>query len=119
MNLNALAESDLATTLEDVDTGFGVALILNDGTTDYPLNAQTTDIGFFIDPETGIGVAGRTVEITVRISTLTGLGGGEPKKTWTGSYTDTNGNSWNFGVQQGRPDRKLGIYNILIEGLKA
>jgi len=118
MNLNALAEADLETTLEDVDSGFGVALLLNDGTTDFNLNAQTTDIGFFIDPETGIGVAGRTVEITIRISTLTGLGGGIPAKTWTGSYTDTNGNTWNFGVQQVRPDRKLGIYNILIEGLK-
>lgn len=118
MNLSEQAETDLEFTLEDSITGFGIALILNDGTKDYPLNCQTTDIGFFIDPETGIGVTGRTTEITARISTLTGLGGGIPAKSWTGQYIDTNGNIWNFGIQQNRSDRKLGVYNILIEGLK-
>ena len=123
MNLIEQAESDLSFTLEDADNGFGVALTLIDGQANsYPVNVQTTDIGFFIDPQTGVGVAGRQVEITVRISTLTGLGGGYPSKNkddpWIGLYTDTNGNQYNVKVMQNRPDRKIGVYNLLLEAYK-
>lgn len=117
MNLAQQAEADLSFTLEDVDNGFGVALTLtDDSSVDYAISVQTTDIGFFMDPETGIGVAGRTVEVVVRISTLAGLGGGYPSKDWTGQYTDTNGSTWAFAVQKNEPDRKLGVYKLTLEG---
>jgi hypothetical protein len=119
MNLVTQAEADLSFTLEDKDNGFGVAITLIDELANsYEVNAQTTDVGFFIDPTTGEGVAGRQVTITVRISTLSDLGGGYPTKQWTALYTDTNGNAWTLKVQQNRPDRKLGVYNIIMEAFK-
>jgi hypothetical protein len=119
MNLVTQAEADLQYILEDVETGFGVALTLIDaGNVNYPVNCQTTDVGFFVDPKTGEGVFGRQIEITVRISTLSGLGGGYPNKTWKALYTDTNGNTLTLKVQQNRPDRKLGVYNLLLEVFK-
>ena len=117
MNILEQAEADLSETLEDIDNGFGVALVLNDGANDYSIAGQCADIGYFMDPETGIGVAGRTVEITVRISTLTGLGGGEPAKSWTCQYTDVRGVTYSARVKIVRPDRTLGVYNIVIEGM--
>jgi len=119
MNIVEQAEKDLSFTLEDINNGFGVALTFIDGElNEYPVAVQTTDVGFFIDPQTGVGVAGRQVEITVRIKTLTDLGAGYPSKSWTALYTDTNGNAWKLKVQQPRPDRKLGVYNIIMEAYK-
>jgi hypothetical protein len=115
MNLASLAEQDLQHTLEDSDNGFGWPITLNDGTTDYQIVGQTTDTHFFVDPQTGEGVESRRIEFTVRISTLTALGGGIPIKSWSASFTDTNGNSWTLGIIQNRIDRKLGIYNIFAE----
>lgn len=119
MNLNVIAESDLSFTLEDSINGFGVTLIFIDGELNrYQLNTQTLDIGFFIDPQTGVAVAGRQIEITMRISTLNTLGGGYPGKSWSVEYIDTNGQTWNLKVIENRPDRKLGVYNMLLESLK-
>jgi hypothetical protein len=125
MNLVQIAEDDLAFTLEDVSNGFGVQLTFYDGSVNNQnqpigktVNCQTTDIGYFVDPQSGAGVAGRQVEITCRISSLNALSLGYPLKTWTISYIDTNSKTWTFGIQQVRPDRKLGIYNIILEGFK-
>lgn len=115
MNLIDLAESDLETTLEDVDNGFGWSITLNDGSTDYPVNGQTSDIGFFVDPQTGEGIQSRRVEISVRISTLAELSAGIPTKGWTAVFNDTNGNSWTLVIIHNIIDRKLGIYNLTAE----
>ena len=119
MNLVTQAEADLSFTLEDEINGFGVPIVLIDPDLNrYQLSIQSTDIGFLIDPQTGMGVAGRQVEVSIRISTLNGLGGGYPTKEWTAEYTDTNNKAWPISIQQVRPDRKLGLYNILMEIFK-
>jgi hypothetical protein len=125
MNLVAQAEQDLTFTLEDKNNGFGIELTFFDGRVDEddaPISnkiiCQTTDIGYFIDPQTGCGVAGRQVELTCRISRLDNLGYSYPKKNWIIEYKDTNNNTYNLSIQQVRPDRKLGVYNLLVEGYK-
>jgi type V secretory pathway adhesin AidA len=116
MNLVKQAETDLNFTLEDKDTGFGIALTFKDEQLNtYDVNVQTTDIGFFIDPLTGQGVDARQVEVSVRISTLNSQGAGYPNKNWTVEYTDTNNKTWTMSIFKVRPDRKLGIYNLLLE----
>lgn len=116
MNLVQQAERDLSFTLEDIDNGFGVELILiDDEQNRYYLACQTTDIGFFTDPQTGVAVAGRQVEISFRISSLVAQGGTYPRKSWTVNYIDTNANEWKMKIQEDRPDRKIGIYNLLLE----
>ena len=124
MNLRLQAEADLDFTLEDQDDGFGVTLtLIDDQANNYQLIVQTADVGFFIDPQTGIGVYGRQIEVTVRIKTLTALGGGypvggAPGKAWKASYSDTSGKTWTLKVQQNKPDRSLGVYNLLMEAFK-
>lgn len=119
MNLNQLAESDLETTLEDATNGFGVALILIDGSlNEYSVIGNTTDIGFFIDIQSGAGIIGRQVEVAVRISTLTELGGGYPNTDWKCTYIDTNSNIWNLAIATpSKTDRKLGIYLLTLEAV--
>lgn len=115
MNLASLSEADLAITLEDSENGFGWPITLIDGAeNEYPVTGKPSDIGFFIDPQSGEGVQGRRAEITVRIKTLTDLGGGFPDKSWKAQSTDTNGNTWNYTVERNRPDRTLGVYNIFL-----
>ena len=68
MNIRALAESDLATTLEDSATGFGWDVILTspDGLSSTDLKCQSSDISQMFDAETGELVSGRRAAAAFR-----------------------------------------------------
>jgi hypothetical protein len=119
MNLNLIAEQDLAFTLEDSATGFGVDVVFSDGDDEYPVTLQTTDIGFFIDLQSGTAVQGRQVELNGRISTIETLAESLPLKSWTVTYTDTGSKEWSCGIVNVVPDRKLGIYKLILEAMHA
>ncbi|MBP7735950.1 MAG: hypothetical protein KA369_08260 [Spirochaetes bacterium] len=116
MNLLEIAERDLEHTLEA--NGVPVILIDGDGTrygTDGKLKAQTTDIGFFIDPGSGVGVRGRTAEVNFRLSTLIRIGADIPdKKGWMIESTDIAGNPWTFAVEEALVDRTVGVVKITV-----
>ena len=119
-NLIAQAEADLEFVLEDADDGFGVefTVIAPTGTT-ATIHAQSTDIGVLIDPSTGVGVRGRIAEAVFRLSSLILSFGSIPGKTETGPgwifrNVNTNGESWEFAVEQVDVDRKLGIAKIIL-----
>jgi hypothetical protein len=115
MNLAKLAEEDLEYTLEDVDDGFGVNLVfLNNLAEEVEIPCGTTDTGFFIDPDTGIGVLGRKVEINGRISTFEN-NNIFIEKDKTVKYYDTAGNEYKTSIRQITPDRKMGIIKLLLE----
>lgn len=121
MNLIDQAELDLEFTLEDKDNGFGVELKLYDESeNEYPVIARVNDIGFFIDPSTGIGVKGRTVEASIRISSLNNLSNGDPPdSSWTAKYTDKKGEIWLMGISTApMVDRVIGVYLITLEAMK-
>lgn len=115
MNLNQVAESDLAYTLEDAENGFGVSLIFKTSTgVDIQINCGTTDIGFFIDPQTGVGVQSRVVEISGRIKTFENNDVPIEKDAIV-KYFDTNENEYKTNIKQVVPDKKLGVYKIILE----
>lgn len=117
MNLNDIAESDLEFTLEDSENGFGVNVILYDlNDNEYNATLQTTDIGFFIDLQSGVGVQSRQVEVHGRISTIETAAADLPCKNWRIDYVDTNGKTWSCSIVNVIPDRKLGIYRMILEG---
>jgi hypothetical protein len=120
MNINDIAEADLSFIIEDKENGTGIDLLLYDeDSNEYPIVAVVNDIGYFIDPATGIGVVGRTVEATVRISSLNALSNDNPPSVeWTAKYTDKSGEIWNMGIATPpRVDRTLGIYLITFESV--
>ena len=115
MNLNTLAEQDLKYTIEDDINGFNVELIFYDNIeTEKPIKCNTTDIGFFIDPDTGMGVQGRLVEIACRISTIAENNIPIEKERKV-KYYDTAGNEWLSVIRKIEPDRKLGVYKLTLE----
>lgn len=115
MNLNDIAESDLDFTLEDTETGFGVDLIFLDSECEEKtISCQTTDISYFIEPETGQGVESRTIEITGRIKTFEN-NNVSPVKGAIVKYYDTNNNLYKSCIRQVMPDRKIGILKIILE----
>lgn len=122
MNIVAQAESDLSFTLEDELNGFGIPFTLVDPDKDeYIMIGQTTDIGFFIDPNTGVGVEDRIAEIVFRLSTFKSAGGSEYPKRSTGWFikdVSINGieTTVNYAVQVPQIDRKLGIMKIIVNG---
>ena len=116
MNLLEQAELDLAITLEDKDNGFGVELTLIDNENEYPVIVNTSDVGYFMDPQTGVGVAGRQVEITLRKSTLILQSlGDDPDTDWKAKFIDKSNEEWVMAVKEVRQDRTLGVYNITLE----
>jgi hypothetical protein len=123
MGIRAIAEADLATTLEDAAEGFGWPITVTDPSeTSEVLNGQSNDIAAEIDPETGQLVSGRVASVALRISSLAAVGLGIPegisdqtKKPWIIKFQDINGNDHTFKVQQSNPDRALGIVTCLLE----
>lgn len=124
MSLRALAEADLAVTLEDDVTGFGWAITVTapDGTVVPDLIGQSDDIGQVIDPDTGQAVSGRLASVVLRISSLTAAGLTLPQgivdsasKPWIIQFDDIGGTSHKFKVQQSNPDRALGVVSCLLE----
>lgn len=113
-NLREIAEGDLSLTLED-PSGFGFPIVVTDplGST-FTVYGQSGDIGFLIDPETGLGLSGRTAHISIRIKSLLDAGSSIITKGWKISFPDINGNEWNFLVDEARPDRTLGIVTCMV-----
>ena len=144
MNLVAQAEADLSFTLEDKDNGFGIKIVLigPDNTRygdDGELIAQTTDIGFRIDPQTGSLIVGRTAEINLRLSTIISVIGSLPDKTWKAELSESQPRDISDGrlrvISDGTTrgleivklwafregaliDRQLGIYKIVLQVLE-
>jgi len=119
MNLIEQAEKDLSFTLEDKDNGFGVALQFQDNTKTYvELICQTTDIGFFQDMDTGMGVLGRTVEIVFRLSSSIALNIPYPTTGKIIKYFTTAGVESKLKIQGIMPDRKIGVVKLTMEIVK-
>lgn len=121
MNLNTIAESDLSFILEDVDDGFGVVIgVTNPYGSVFTLHGQSNDIGFLIDPSTGVNVRGRNCEIVFRLSTVLSVLGMIPDKTasaegWIFTFNNTNGQYWTFALLDCMVDRKLGVVKMILE----
>lgn len=116
MSLIEQAEADLAMTLEDSECGFGVALFFKNSLgEERQVNCQTTDIGFFIDMQTGAGVVARTVEITARLSTLLLNDIPEITRATFIKYISTSGDEIKMKVVQPMYDRKIGLVKMSVE----
>lgn len=123
MSLRALAERDLATTMEDSVTGFGWPITLTDPAGNAgPFTGLSNDIAQVIDPETGQAVSGRLASIALRISTLLAAGFVIPKgiadtsvRPWIVEFEDINGNPYKFKVTESNPDRALGLVTCELE----
>ena len=119
MNIAAQAELDLSFTLEDSENGFGISFTLVDpDKNEYEMTGQTTDIGFFIDPGTGIGVNDRQAEIIFRLSSFVSAGGSAYPNNATGWFiknVSVNGieTSTDYSIKMGPVDRKLGIMKLI------
>ena len=119
MNIIEQAESDLSFTLEDNINGFGVALTFFNSLGDpVVIICQTTDISFFVDPDTGAGVSSRTGEVTARLSTLRSSDIPEPTKNTKINYITTLGISYTTKVAETFYDRKMGVVQMKLESLK-
>ena len=124
MSLRDVAEADLNGILEDSVTGFGYPIIVTSpDKVSKPLKGFSKDISFSIDPDTGLAVSSRTASVALRISSLIAAGFDTlPKgiqdsksKPWLIEFNDINGNPFKFKVQEGHPDRGLGIITCTLE----
>ena len=121
--LRDIAETDLATILEDGVFGFGWPVSVTDPSgTVGALTGYSTDISQLIDPDTGVAVSGRLASVALRMSSLTVAGLGLPQgiadaasKPWLVTFDDINGAAHTFKVVQSNPDRALGVVVCLLE----
>ena len=124
MNLREKAEADLGSILENSSTGFGYPITLTDpAQLSKDLTGFSNDIGFLIDPDTGLAVSGRRASVALRISTLIAEGftslptaiQDKTLKPWIVNFNDINGNAFIFKVSDAQPDRGLGIITCTLE----
>ena len=124
MNLRELAEADLAKTLEDGAIGFGYPIILTSpDKVSKTLTGYSNDISFSIDPDTGLAVSSRVASVALRISSLIAAGfvtlpeaiQNDTLKPWIVQFNDLSNNPFIFKVQEGHPDRGLGIITCTLE----
>ena len=126
MNLVEQAETDLGFTLEDKNSGFGISVVLIDTSgirygENNELIVQSTDIGFGIDPQTGVLMDGGTAEINLRLSTLlTVTSGVLPEKGWKVEITNKNTDNqlYTFELRGKFVDRKIGIFKMALTLVK-
>jgi hypothetical protein len=119
MDLHQLAESDLAFTLE----GDGQTITLTDPAgSSADFQAISNDISLLIDPDTGVPVSGRNVNVALRIATLRTAGFQLPKGIedgaevpWLVDYTTVNGDQIKAKVMASNPDRAIGVITLRLE----
>lgn len=123
VGLRELAEVDMGVILEDGVYGFGYPVkVTNPAGMIVNLTGFSNDINQFIDPDTGQAVSGRIATVALRISSLTAAGLGLPtnisnaaKKPWVIEFNDINGGAHKFKVQEGNPDRAIGLIICMLE----
>lgn len=125
MGLRELAESDLATIVEDRDHGFGYNITLkNPSGTTLPLIGLSSDIAVMINPETGQAVSGRHAHVAIRLTTLRAapIGFGFPSavreetsKPWIVEFTSIDLVLHKFKVYDVNVDRALGLVILVLE----
>lgn len=118
MNFLKIAQQDKSFTLKDSEFGFGTVITITDpDLLSADVTGRTNDIGFAIDPGTGVAVSGRTATIAIDMQELTDKGftslpvaqTDKTKEPWLVEYIDQLGNAHVFIVSEGNPDRTLGI----------
>lgn len=123
MNLRELAEADLATTLEDAETGFGWPIVLtNPAGESADLVGQSNDVSMVIDPDTGTAISGRAASCALRISSILAAGLTLPQaiaaknsKPWVVEFADIQGAPYIFKVAKSNPDRGMGLVTLQLE----
>lgn len=111
MNLRALAESDLALTLEDGAFGSATEITFIDPVgNETKVSGWVNDIGFGYDTD-GVAVSTRTVCIMWRLSSFVNQAGYiiPSKQGWQCSYKDLSGKEWVCAITRVEPDRTLGV----------
>lgn len=111
MNIRALAEKDLALTLENNGEGWEICFTDPEGES-YKVRGRVGDIGFGYDTE-GNSIAARVVQATWRLSSMM-LEGKYliPSRGWTCNWKDLSGKAWSAYVTRCEPDRTLGVGRV-------
>jgi hypothetical protein len=125
VNIRLQAESDLSSTLQDGESGFGFPVIIEDlssniigNDVDNPFFCQVGRVGFFIDPDTGVGVDGDIAHVGARISDLVAAGFDvDEAKEYLVTTADVDGVAKSFAVRSVRPDNTLGILLLICESV--
>lgn len=127
MSLRDQASADLRRIVEDSAGGFGVSVTVTDPQqSSASLTGFSTDIGTTIEPETQQAVVGRQASVALPIKALTEAGlaipraiADENQRPWLVSFTDFDGNTYTYKVQQAMPDRAIGVVTCMLESWRA
>ena len=117
MNLNVLAEQDLAITLEDTENGFAREFTLIDTSGNkYTLAGIVNDIGLTFDTE-GNAISGREINASFRLTKLATETREyiRPGRGWKAEIvSDETGKTYTAYVIDFKPDRRLGIGLLIL-----
>lgn len=121
MNIRAQAILDQSFTLRDGVSGFGVPVIIEDGTNTIgvsePFYCQVGRRQFEIDPDTQVPIADQLAHVTASINLLVAAGFDMDGtfNNWVVTTIDVDtAQVRNYTVRRGMPDRTLGLLSLLL-----
>lgn len=119
MGLRDTAVADAKAILEDVDTGFGLAIeVTSPAQKVATLKGFTNDISTILDPETGQAVTGEAISVALPLGPVLAAFDDQVPE----AIADASSKPWlvafesnTYKVREARPDRTLGIVVCLLE----
>jgi hypothetical protein len=98
--------------IEDPETSGSPFVIIDPKEKEYPVIGIFGDIGFLLDPNTGLPIQGRTITASYRIRTLADMTQETPGKKWKVRAPDLYGTDCTLYVVRYEPDRTIGMARI-------
>jgi hypothetical protein len=111
MNVQELAERDLALILENKNASGSPFVLIDPSGNEYPLTGDLGDVSLLTESAVGETFRSRTITAVCRIKTLSEKTPLVPERGWQARIA-LNGNAVSLYVQGNDPDRTLGLYNL-------
>jgi hypothetical protein len=109
MNVQELAERDLAHILENLDASGTPFVLIDPPGNEYLLTGDVGDVSLLIESASGEAFRSRTITAVCRIKTLLEKTPLAPARGWQARIKDVS-----LYVQGVSPDRTLGLYNLTL-----
>jgi hypothetical protein len=114
MGIREEADSDLAEIFGDTDGAGTPYTLIDKDEAEFPVAGTFGDVGYLLNPDTGIPIVGRTITASYRIKALLEKTEKVPGEGWKVKVIDLNGIEQTFYVTKYEPDRTIGLARIRV-----
>lgn len=124
MSLREIAALDLRAIVENADDFGWPITVTSPDESALDVVGLSTDVGLTIDPQTGMGIAGRRASVAITLASIESLGvpkgvADKGSKPWRVAFADIMGERREYKVVEAMPDRAVGLVTCVLETYRA